>query len=136
MFILQDPIWCKPVSIFTHKVVRPPLEVSIKHYRCFRSPFRPDSHKDGADGRNALTMFLWQNGAAFDSVMNKYTSAPFPAGIDPRTPHILKTFEAFNSSVNTPNDTLPEGVKTSRSASLIPPNVLNNNSGPSDKAAI
>lgn len=81
-------------------------------------------------------MFLWQNGAVFDSTMNKYTSAPFPAGIDPRTPAILKAFGTFNNSVDTFNRTLPEGLDIIYPTSLVHPNVLNSSSGPSHSTAI
>ena len=30
-----------------------------------------------------LSLFLWQDGAPFDDVMNEYMSASFPSGIDP-----------------------------------------------------
>ena len=32
-----------------------------------------------------LTIFIWQDGARFDSVMNQYMSAGYPVGIDPVT---------------------------------------------------
>lgn len=81
-------------------------------------------------------MFLWENGALFDSMMNKYTSAPFPAGIDPRSPAILKVFTAFNSSVDTFNGTILEGIDFSHPTPLVHPNILNDSSDPSDNTAI
>ncbi|CAF9943552.1 MAG: hypothetical protein ALECFALPRED_000603 [Alectoria fallacina] len=90
----------------------------------------------GAYGRPVLTLFLWKNGASFDRIMNKYTSAPYPAGIDPRTPIILKAFNALNSSVNILNGTLPEGIDFSHPAPLVHPNVFNSSSGPSDNTVI
>ncbi|CAD6572434.1 MAG: hypothetical protein ASARMPRED_005333 [Alectoria sarmentosa] len=74
-------------------------------------------------------MFLWENGASFDSIINKYTSAPFPTGIDPRSPAILKVFTAFNSSVDTFNGTILEGIDFSHSTPLVHPNILNGSSG-------
>ncbi|KAL9074319.1 MAG: hypothetical protein Q9161_002305 [Pseudevernia consocians] len=79
-----------------------------------------------AFGRPALTMFLWQNGAVFDNVINMYTSAPFPAGIDPRVPAILKAFGSSNSSVDTFNGTTPEEVDFNHPTSVAHPNLLNN----------
>ena len=81
-------------------------------------------------------MFLWQNGSPFDSTMNKYTSAAFPTGIDPRTPAILEAFGAFNSSLDSFIATLPGGTNTSYRTSLEYPNILNSSSGPPHDTAI
>ena len=70
-------------------------------------PFRLRPRDAGTDNQPALSIFLWQNGASFETTMNEYTSAEFPAGIDPRRPAILK---AFNNSGNTVNRTLPERI--------------------------
>ena len=75
-------------------------------------------------------MFLWQNGAVFDNVINKYTSAPFPAGIDPKVPAILKAFGSSNSSVDTFNGTTPEEVDFNHPTSVAHPNLLNSISTP------
>lgn len=37
-----------------------------------------------------LSLFLWQDGAPFDNVMNHYMSASYPQGIDPATPLLLR----------------------------------------------
>ena len=36
-------------------------------------------------------MFVWQDGAPFDQMMNRYMSAQVPAGIDPAEPTILQS---------------------------------------------
>ena len=64
-----------------------------------------------ADDRPALTVFLWRNGASFDTTMNEYMSAAFTGGIDPRNPGILKLLGAFNSSGDTVNSTLSAGIE-------------------------
>ena len=40
-------------------------------------------------GIPGLTIFLWQDGAIFDGVMNQYMSANYPVGIDPTSPTAL-----------------------------------------------
>ena len=74
-------------------------------------------------------MFLWENGAAFDATMNKYMTAAFPAGIDPRSPAILKMLATFNSSVDTLNGTVPEGIDLISPVSLVNSNVLEGSPG-------
>ena len=69
-------------------------------------------------------MFLWENGAAFDVTMNKYMTAAFPVGIDPRYPAILKTLATFNSSVDILNGTVPEGIDLVSPVSSLNSNVL------------
>lgn len=81
-------------------------------------------------------MFLWQNGAIFENMINKYMSASFSAGIDPTNPAILKVFGPVDGSVDTSNGTLPEGINLSHPASLISPNFLNNISGLSHNTTI
>ena len=49
--------------------------------------------------------------------MNEYMSAAFTAGIDPRSPGILKVLGAFNSSGHTINNTLSAGTEVERSIS-------------------
>lgn len=90
----------------------------------------------GVSGLPVLTMFLWKNGATFDSTINKYTSAPFPAGIDPRTPEVVKAFGPFNSTVHIFNDTLPEGIDFVHPMSLANANALNSSSGPFHNTAV
>ena len=48
------------------------------------------TRRTGASGGSALTIFVWQTGALFDQVLNHYTSAPFPRGIDPSNPDVLQ----------------------------------------------
>ena len=69
-------------------------------------------------------MFLWENGAIFDATINKYMTAAFPAGIDPRFPAILKMLATSNSSVDTLNGTVPEGIDLIHPVSLLNSNVL------------
>ena len=66
-------------------------------------------------------MFLWRTGTSFDTTMNKYTSAAYPAGIDPRHPAILRAFGTLNSSVDTVNGTIPEGIDFVHPMSLVHP---------------
>ena len=42
-------------------------------------------------GLPALSVYVWQDGAYFDTTMNYYMNAPFPAGIDPSNPRILQS---------------------------------------------
>ena len=58
--------------------------------------------------------------------MNEYTSARFPAGIDPRRPATLKAFGVLNSSMDTVNGTILEGMDLVHLMSLKHPNNLNN----------
>lgn len=74
-------------------------------------------------------MFLWRNGAVFDNTMNKYTSAAFPAGIDPRFPAILKAFGPFNKTLDTFNGTLFQGIEFTHPTSFAHPNLLNSSPG-------
>ena len=74
-------------------------------------------------------MFLWRTGTSFDTTMNKYTSAAYPAGIDPRDPAILRAFGTLNSSVDTVNGTMPEGVNFVHPISLVRPKDSNSSSG-------
>ena len=48
----------------------------------------------------ALTIFMWQNGAPFDDVLARYTSASLPTGIDPNFPSVVQTLGALNGSLN------------------------------------
>ena len=41
---------------------------------------------------------MWENGAPFESVLNAYTSAAFPAGIDPSKPGGILAFSSNASS--------------------------------------
>lgn len=68
--------------------------------------------------------------------MNNYTSAAFPAGIDPRTPEIVKALGSFNGSVEILNGTLPEGIDFIHPTFLGNRKVLNSSSGPSHNTAI
>ena len=79
-------------------------------------------------------MFLWENGAAFDATMNKYMTAAFPAGIDPRNPAILRMLATLNSSVDTLNGTVPEGIDLISPVSLANSNVLKGSPGLSPNA--
>ena len=81
-------------------------------------------------------MFLWQNRAAFDSTMNRYMSAPFPAGIDPREPAIVKAFGPYNNSVDAFNGTLPEGIEFGHLTPLVNASVLGISSAPSPSTVI
>jgi hypothetical protein len=42
---------------------------------------------------------MWQDGAVFDTVLNRYTSSAFPTGIDPRAPGSLQVFASTSSEV-------------------------------------
>ena len=101
---------CKHVSTFIHKAGPPRFPVSFEHLWDYLKLLEFNSHGADARGHPGLTLFLWENGATFDDTMNKYTSADFPAGIDPRFPAILKSFGPFNRTVDTFNGTLPEGI--------------------------
>ncbi|KAL6722321.1 hypothetical protein ACLMJK_001428 [Lecanora helva] len=43
---------------------------------------------NNVEGTASLSLFLWQDGAPFDNVMNQYMSANYPAGIDPITTEV------------------------------------------------
>ena len=79
-------------------------------------------------------MFIWETGAAFDATMNKYMTAGFPAAIDPRFPAILKMLTTFNSSADTLNGTVPEGIDLISPVSLLNSNVLKGSPGLSPNA--
>lgn len=74
-------------------------------------------------------MFLWRTGTSFDTTINKYTSAAYPAGIDPRHPASLRAFGTFNISVDTINSTIPEGIDFVHPMSLVHPKDSNTSSG-------
>lgn len=80
--------------------------------------FMLSPHGIGPDGRATLTMFLWRNGAPFDTIMNRHSSAAFQAGIDPRNPTILRATNAFNNSMNDVNGTLPGRIEQGHPVSL------------------
>ena len=79
-------------------------------------------------------MFIWENGAAFDATINKYMTAAFPAGIDPRFPAIVKMLATFNSSVDTLNGTVSEGINLISPVSPLNSNVLKGSPGLSPNA--
>lgn len=110
--------------------------MSFRCNECFLEAPPNSTYFAGTDGYPALTMFLWQNRAAFDSTMNRYMSAPFPAGIDPREPAILKVFGPYNSSVDAFNGTLPEGIEFGRPMPLVKASVLDINFAPSPSTVI
>ena len=116
-------------------MVPPRLLVSFEHSRRFLED-AVDSLEADIHGHPALTMFLWQSGARFDTIMNMYTSAGFPVGIDPRLPSNLKAFGSFSNSVDTSNRTLSEGIDFRHPTSSVHPNVLNSHSDPSQNATI
>ena len=45
----------------------------------------------GVQDSPALSVFVWQDGAPFDLMMNRYMSAQLPAGIDPIDPMTLQS---------------------------------------------
>lgn len=77
------------------------------------------SERVGVHDAPALTMFMWESGAVFETVLNIYTSSRFPAGIDPRAPGSMQIFQSVGS-----NDIF-NGSSRSQVLSALQPGVLN-----------
>ena len=57
----------------------------------------------GQHGGQALTVFVWKNGAPFEDTLNYYTSTAFPLGIDPSNPIALKLTGNISDSMSPSN---------------------------------
>jgi len=53
---------------------------------------------------------MWKNGAIFETVLNRYTSAAFPAGVDPRHPASLQVFSSNGSASPLSNSSNAESL--------------------------
>ena len=64
-------------------------------------------------GAPALSIFVWQDGAAFDGRMNDYMSAQFPAGIDPRSAMALNNRVSLVGNLTVAGSMLTRNASTS-----------------------
>ena len=78
--------------------------VNSKDKASLKAKYSANSDQD-ALGKPALVVFLWQDGAYFEGILNRYMSIGFPTGIDPSAPESFVRQGVKNSTLSLYNVT-------------------------------